>query len=58
MSQEYQYNDLNEFIITTLLDDFDDYEYDDEEKGPALEIYGTDITLFSSSGSVGGMFWT
>jgi hypothetical protein len=23
-------------------DEYDDYEYDDEEKGPALEIYGTD----------------
>ena len=27
MSQEYQYTDLNEFIATTLVDDFDDYEY-------------------------------
>ena len=52
MSQEYQYTDLNEFIATTLVDDFDDYEYDDEEKGPALEIYGTDITLLARQGQL------
>ena len=52
MSQEYQYTDLIEFIATTLVDDFDDYEYDDEEKGPALEIYGTDITLLARQGQL------
>tara|TARA_B110000091_G_scaffold72560_1_gene79971 strand:- start:8894 stop:11899 length:3006 start_codon:yes stop_codon:yes gene_type:complete len=34
------------------LDDLDDYEYDDEEKGPALEIYGTDITLLARQGQL------
>ena len=52
MSQEYKYTDLEEFAITSALDDFDDYEYDDEEKGPALEIYGTDITLLARQGQL------
>jgi len=33
-------------------DEFDNYEYDDEEKGPALEIYGTDITLLARQGQL------
>ena len=32
-------------------DDFEDYE-DDEEKGPALEIYGTDLTLLARQGQL------
>ena len=51
MSQEYEYIELNELVITNSMDDFEDYEYDDEEKGPALEIYGTDITLLVDKGS-------
>jgi ATP-dependent Clp protease ATP-binding subunit ClpA len=35
-------------------DDYDDDEYDDdeEEKGPALEIYGTDLTLLARQGQL------
>jgi ATP-dependent Clp protease ATP-binding subunit ClpA len=33
-------------------DEYDDYEYDDEEKGPALEIYGTDLTLLARQGQL------
>jgi len=33
-------------------DDFEDYDYDDEEKGPALEIYGTDLTLLARQGQL------
>jgi len=35
-----------------FLDDYDDYDYDDEEKGPALEIYGTDLTLLARQGQL------
>ena len=40
-------NDLNNFF-----DDYEDYDYDDEEKGPALEIYGTDLTLLARQGQL------
>jgi ATP-dependent Clp protease ATP-binding subunit ClpA len=30
----------------------DDYDYDEEEKGPALEIYGTDLTLLARQGQL------
>ena len=33
-------------------DDYEDYDYDDEEKGPALEIYGTDLTLLARQGQL------
>ena len=33
-------------------EDYEDYEYDDEEKGPALEIYGTDLTLLARQGQL------
>lgn len=33
-------------------DEYDDYDYDDEEKGPALEIYGTDLTLLARQGQL------
>jgi ATP-dependent Clp protease ATP-binding subunit ClpA len=35
-----------------LEDDYNDYDYDDEEKGPALEIYGTDLTLLARQGQL------
>ena len=35
-----------------LSDDYEDYDYDDEEKGPALEIYGTDLTLLARQGQL------
>ena len=34
------------------MDDYDDYDYDDDEKGPALEIYGTDLTLLARQGQL------
>ena len=33
-------------------DAFEDYEYEEEEKGPALEIYGTDLTLLARQGQL------
>ena len=38
--------------INASLDDYEDYDYDDEEKGPALEIYGTDLTLLARQGQL------
>jgi len=35
-----------------FLDEYQDYDYDDEEKGPALEIYGTDLTLLARQGQL------
>jgi len=34
------------------LDEYQDYDYDDEEKGPALEIYGTDLTALARQGQL------
>jgi len=39
-------------INASLDDDYEDYDYDDEEKGPALEIYGTDLTLLARQGQL------
>ena len=33
-------------------DEIDNMDYDDEEKGPALEIYGTDLTLLARQGQL------
>jgi len=33
-------------------DEYDDFEMDEEEKGPALEIYGTDLTLLAKQGQL------
>ena len=33
-------------------DEVDNIDYDDEEKGPALEIYGTDLTLLARQGQL------
>jgi ATP-dependent Clp protease ATP-binding subunit ClpA len=35
-----------------IYDEYQDYDYDDEEKGPALEIYGTDLTLLARQGQL------
>jgi ATP-dependent Clp protease ATP-binding subunit ClpA len=43
------------FILNTnfsIEDGEDDYDYDEEEKGPALEIYGTDLTLLARQGQL------
>ena len=39
-------------VNLTNMDDYDDYDYDDDEKGPALEIYGTDLTLLARQGQL------
>ena len=48
----YSYLNNTTLLKYNLEDDFEDYEYDDEEKGPALEIYGTDITLLARQGQL------
>jgi ATP-dependent Clp protease ATP-binding subunit ClpA len=42
----------NTFSISFLSNGFDDYEVDEEERGPALEIYGTDLTLLARQGEL------
>jgi len=50
------HNDLNlniEFsFYHTFEDEYNDDDFDDEEKGPALEIYGTDLTLLARQGQL------
>eukprot|EP01035_Chromulina_nebulosa_P022431 gene22431-29046_t len=40
--------------IHHIFDDYEEFTYedDDEEKGPALEIYGTDLTLLAQQGQL------
>jgi len=38
--------------VSSQYDEYEDYEYDEEEKGPALEIYGTDLTLLARQGQL------
>jgi ATP-dependent Clp protease ATP-binding subunit ClpA len=45
-------NSYCENFISYDDEDYEDYEYDDEEKGPALEIYGTDLTLLARQGQL------
>lgn len=45
-------NAILSLAFTSFEDEYDDYEYDDEEKGPALEIYGTDLTLLARQGQL------
>ena len=40
------------FVSTSNDDEVDNIDYDDEEKGPALEIYGTDLTLLARQGQL------
>ena len=49
-SVEHEYSSYS--FINFDDDEYDDYEYDDEEKGPALEIYGTDLTLLARQGQL------
>ena len=50
------HHDLNlniEFsFYHTFEDEYNDDDFDDEEKGPALEIYGTDLTLLARQGQL------
>jgi ATP-dependent Clp protease ATP-binding subunit ClpA len=41
---------FSNYILTD--DEVDNMDYDDEEKGPALEIYGTDLTLLARQGQL------
>jgi ATP-dependent Clp protease ATP-binding subunit ClpA len=52
MSQFNQNNYISSINIILNDDDYEDYDYDDEEKGPALEIYGTDLTLLARQGQL------
>ena len=45
--------ELNMSLVSHFTDDeVDNIDYDDEEKGPALEIYGTDLTLLARQGQL------
>ena len=46
------FNYIGSFASFEILDEYQDYDYDDEEKGPALEIYGTDLTLLARQGQL------
>lgn len=49
----YQTNSFSNLLINLQEEeDFDDYDYEEEEKGPALEIYGTDITALARQGQL------
>ena len=39
-------------MMLKLEDGEDDFDFDEEEKGPALEIYGTDLTLLARQGQL------
>ena len=41
-----------EYLSSNILDNYEDFEFEDEEKGPALEIYGTDLTLLARQGQL------
>ena len=45
------------FVNNTNDDEVDNMDYDDEEKGPALEIYGTDLTLLARQGQLEDYFF-
>ena len=47
-------NNFSSFSESNLNDDdeVDNMDYDDEDKGPALEIYGTDLTLLARQGQL------
>lgn len=59
MSKQLFYDESNfsnSFLNYFDEEEFDDYNYDDEEKGPALEIYGTDLTLLAKQGQLDECF--
>ena len=45
-------NNFTSFLNQEDEDEYDDYDLDEEEKGPALEIYGTDLTLLARQGQL------
>ena len=63
MTSNIQFESSNAFFSSINLSEFsfrnrfnddevDNMDYDDEEKGPALEIYGTDLTLLARQGQL------
>ena len=63
MTSNIQFESSNAFFSATNISEFsfrnkwnddevDNMDYDDEEKGPALEIYGTDLTLLARQGQL------
>lgn len=56
MNFQTLFSNSQQFSIysTNHLDNYDEFNYDDddEEKGPALEIYGTDLTLLAQQGQL------
>ena len=63
MTLNTQFESLNTFLTSNTFSEFsfvnktnddevDNMDYDDEEKGPALEIYGTDLTLLARQGQL------
>ena len=63
MTSNIQFESSNAFFSSTNVSEFsfgnkwnddevDNMDYDDEEKGPALEIYGTDLTLLARQGQL------
>jgi ATP-dependent Clp protease ATP-binding subunit ClpA len=63
MTSSIQFESSNAFFSSTNVSEFsfrnkwnddevDNMDYDDEEKGPALEIYGTDLTLLARQGQL------
>nr|AIM52787.1 ATP-dependent Clp protease ATP-binding subunit ClpA-like protein [Ochromonas sp. CCMP1393] len=47
-----KYNCFSNLFSQRDDDEYDDYDLEEEEKGPALEIYGTDITLLARQGQL------
>ena len=59
MALNAQLENFTTFFLSTTVseyslndDEVDNMDYDDEEKGPALEIYGTDLTLLARQGQL------
>jgi ATP-dependent Clp protease ATP-binding subunit ClpA len=52
INKEVEWQDMTSFSYTSKDDEYNDYELDEEEKGPALEIYGTDLTLLARQGQL------
>lgn len=58
MKSFYSYIDINSNYKSWDDEEYPDYNYDDdeEEKGPALEIYGTDLTALARQGQLDECF--
>jgi ATP-dependent Clp protease ATP-binding subunit ClpA len=51
INKEVEWQNLTSFFDISE-DQFDDYELSEEDRGPALEIYGTDLTLLARQGQL------